>query len=407
MNKRKLFFGVIYAVFLIISGVIGFFIGRMTVPAPVASPIKIGMTIALTGALSQDASYIKEGVLLFESDLNEKGGLLGRPIKVIFYDDESNPDRCVALYEKLIVDDKVDLIIGPFGSSMCYAMSSVAEKYKYPCLMTGGMADEIYARGFKYVFQVFSGTYQPEGEMHASLKVWSSLGAKTISVLNQDSAWPKSSAKGFITLAPQYGMEVVFHEEYPVGATDLSSSIAKMKQANADVVVNIGYYSDNALFTRQASEAGLTGKIIFVYLMTQSYAFYDQLKELSNNVMGCAQWVPNEKLPYPGIHDFIENYKKRYGRLPDQRSAIAYTTLQVICDVVEKVGTTEDKEAIREQILKEDFLGVFGAFRVNATGFQVAHKCVAIQWQNGKQEIIYPADLKTANPVYPFPGWAK
>ena len=226
----------------------------------------------------------------------------------------------------------------------------------------------------------------------------------SIAIINEASSYPKDSANATKHLCLDAGITVPFHDEYPTGVTDLSGLILQLKDADADVVLQVGYFPDGYLFMRQAKELELEPKLFCVVISGQSPEFYDTLGSDSDYVTATVQWVDNPKLPYPGISDFIANYTALYNRRPDQRSAISYGAMQVLETVVTDVGSL-DYDAIRQGFFDAQMDTVFGAYAVDDRGVQQAHKCVLIQWQEGEQVIIWPENLKTGEAEVPFPGW--
>jgi branched-chain amino acid transport system substrate-binding protein len=392
----------LFVVILVIVGVGGFYLGTLLAPAPPeVENLRIGCSLALTGGYAGGASYIKEGYLKWQRDINLRGGLLGRPVEFVIRDDESDPATSALLYEKLITEDKVDLVTGPFSSACTFAMGTTVEKYDMPCLTPGSIALSIYDRGYRNLFMFFT----PEaGEKEPLIETMKAHDLDTIAIINEDSSYPKDSANATIHLCEDAGLTVAFHDEYPYGVTDLSGLILQLKDADADCVLLVGYFPDGYLFMRQAKEAGLEPDMFCVVISGQSPEFYDTLGDDSNYVTATVQWVDNPKLPYPGIEEFIEEYIALWGRRPDQRSAISYGAMQVLEKVVTDVGSI-DYDAIRQGYFDLEMDTVFGAYAVDSRGVQTAHKSLLIQWQDGEQVIIYPEALVTGDAVVPFPGW--
>lgn len=399
--EQKQLIGV-FVILLVVVGVGGFYVGTLMAPAPVTGEtLKIGCSLALTGGYAGGASYIKEGYYMWQRDVNLRGGLLGRPVEFVVYDDESDPATSALLYEKLITEDQVDLVTGPFSSACTFAMSTTVEKYNMPCPTPGSIAMTIYSRGYENVFMFFT----PEsGEKEPLIQTMLDNDLDTIAIINEDSSYPKDSSNATHYLCEDAGIDVVFHDDYPVGVTDLSGLILQLKDADADCVLSVGYFPDGYLFMRQAKEGGLEPAMFCVVISGQSPEFYDTLGSDSDYVTATVQWVDNTKLPYPGIETFITEYIALYGRRPDQRSAISYGAMQVLEKVVTEVGSL-DYDAIRDGLRNTEMDTVFGAYAVDERGVQTAHKCVLIQWQDGEQVIIYPESLSTGDAVVPFPGW--
>jgi branched-chain amino acid transport system substrate-binding protein len=399
--EQKQLYG-LFVILLVIVGVGGFYVGTLMVPAPTEEePLTIGCSLALTGGYAGGASYIKEGYLMWQRDINLRGGLLGRPVQFVILDDESDPATSALLYEKLITEDQVDMVTGPFSSACTFAMATTVEKYNMPCLTPGSIALSIYTRGYKNVFMFFT----PEaGEKYPLIQTMLDNNLESIAIINEDSSYPKDSGNATEYLCEDAGIDVLWHDEYPTGVTDLSGLILQIKEANADCVLQVGYFPDGYLFVNQAKEAGLEPKMFCVVISGQSPEFYDTLGDDSNYITATVQWVDNPKLPYPGIDTFISDYIEMWSRRPDQRSAIAYGAMQVLEHVVTEVGSL-DYDAIRTGYSELEMDTVFGAYAVDSRGVQTAHESLLIQWQDGEQVIIFPESLETGTAEVPFPGW--
>jgi len=238
-------------------------------------PIVIGVSLSATGRYADTGKYQQEACLLWEEIVNKRGGLLGRPVKFIVYDDQSDPTRGAQLFEKLITQDNVDLVLGPYSSAVTQAVSTVTEKYKFPMVAGGASADELWQRGYKYIF----GVYTPApAYFEGMIEILAKEGIKTMAVVNEDSLFPKSTVKGAIEMAEKQGIKIVFREEYPVKATDVSSLLLKAKAANPDVLLGGSYLPDSLLIHRQAKDLNLNPKV-FTYSVGPALPEFYQEKE--------------------------------------------------------------------------------------------------------------------------------
>src|SRR6266487_5240789 len=212
------------------------FVGAMTLVALAGStgalaqaPIKIGASLSLTGTYAQPGSYQKEGYELCQDHLNAKGGLLGRKIEFVFYDDQSMPATGVRLYEKLITEDKVDAVMGPYSSPITEAVANVSEKYQKVMVSPLAATTSIFKKGRKYIFMVIS---PAEAYLEGLVDMAAKRGLKTIAIVNEDTLFTKASAVGVAEIAKKKGLQVVFQEAYPKGNTDFSALLTKLKAAN-------------------------------------------------------------------------------------------------------------------------------------------------------------------------------
>jgi len=364
-------------------------------------PIKIGAAVSLTGSFSRSGMDQKMGYELWQEKINESGGLLGRKVELVIYDDRSEPMTGARLYEKLITDDKVDLLLGPYGSSVTAAVSTTTEKYKMVLIAPGASSKEIWERGYKYVFQMMTpARYQ----LRPAIVLAKSYGYNNIALVNADSAFNKDSATGVIASIEELGLNLVIHEEYPLEAKDLSSLVLKVKSAEPDVVVAICYLPDSMLFTRQAKDANLTPKMFQFGAQGPCVPdFIDNLGEDANGLMGISQWQPGVK--YTGSQEFIDSFNQKFPEVKVSYSiAAAYSACELLKMAVENAQSF-DQEDLREAILALDVVTPFGRFKVDPEGFQIGHDVVLIQIQDGEAFIVWPKEIAEKEVILPFQGW--
>jgi branched-chain amino acid transport system substrate-binding protein len=370
-------------------------------PATAQAPIRIGASLSLTGTYAKLGKYQQEGYQLCAKDLNAKGGLLGRPVEVVVYDDQSMPATGVRLYEKLITEDKVDAVMGPYSSPITEAVANVTEKYRKVMVSPLAATTSIFKKGRKHVFMVIS---PAEVYLEGLIDMAAKRGLKTVAIVNEDTLFTKSSAVGTADLAKKRGLQVVFQEAYPKGNTDFSALLVKMRATNPDVVAAATYFDDAVALTRQMKELNVNPKMLGVTVGGDLPEFYDLLKLNAEYIYGATQW--EAALPYPGQKEFTEGYRKEFGREPVYHSAAGYAGCVVYAEAVKRAGTL-DSDKVREVLLKLETRTAFGDFKVDADGFQIAHKMVMLQWQDGKKVTVWPDDLASGKPRFPTPPWSQ
>jgi branched-chain amino acid transport system substrate-binding protein len=374
-------------------------------PAWAQAPIKIGASLSLTGTYAKPGTYQKEGYELCADDLNRKGGLLGRKVQFVLYDDQSMPATGVRLYEKLITEDKVDAVMGPYSSPITEAVANVTEKYKRVNVAPLAATTSIFKRPAdqkrSYMFMVIS---PAEVYLEGLLDLATKRGLKTIAILNEDTLFAKASANGTADLAKKRGMQVVLQEAYPKGNTDFSALLTKVKSLNPDVIAAATYFDDAVAITRQMKELNVNPKMYGVTVGGDLPEFHGLLKQNAEFVYGATQWEPD--LPYPGQSDFHEAYKRKFNREPSYHSAAGYAGCWIYGEAVRRAGVL-DSDKVREQLLKLEMRTFFGDYKVDADGFQTAHKMVLFQWQDGKKVVVWPDDLAGGKPRYPTPAWGQ
>ena len=210
----------------------GAWLGVTTAPAQ-PKESRVGVALSLSGIFGRDAALLKEVYDLWADTVNRAGGLkvkgAGYPVRLTYYDDESSPQKNAQLVERLATADKVDLILGGFGSSIVFAGSAVAEKYKYPYVSGAASANPIFERGFKYVFATLNKTFE-EVEGAASVFSVAQPAPKTAAIIGADHLFGKLSAEGFKKFMAGMGIDVVYFEIFPVDLTDYNSIMLKVKR---------------------------------------------------------------------------------------------------------------------------------------------------------------------------------
>jgi branched-chain amino acid transport system substrate-binding protein len=370
-----------------------------SLPATAQSPIRIGASLSLTGTYAKLGKNQHEGYQLCIKDLNARGGLLGRKTDLVVYDDQSMPATAVRLYEKLITEDKVDAVMGPYSSPVSEASANVTEKYKKVMVAPLAATTPIFKKGRKYIFMVIS---PAEGYLDGLVDMAAKRGLKTIAVVNEDTLFSKAAAAGAVELARKKNLQVVFTEAYPKGNTDFSALLTKVKAANPDVLAAATYFDDAVALTRQMKELNVNPRMYGVTVGGDLPEFYDTLKQNAEFIYGATQWEPT--LPYPGNQEFFETYKKEFGHEPSYHSAAGYAGCMIYAEAVKRANSL-DADRVREQLLKLETKTIFGEYKVDADGFQVAHKMVTFQWQGEKKVTVWPDEMANGKPRFPTPAW--
>jgi len=379
----------------------GIVLASLPLPAAAQTPIRIGASMSITGSYAKPGTYQKQGYDVCIDELNAKGGLLGRKVELVIYDDQSLPATAVRLYEKLITEDKVDAVMGPYSSAVSEAVANVTEKYKKVMVAPLAATTSIFRKGRKYIFMMIT---PAENYLDGLIDMAAKRGLKTVAIINEDTLFPKASAAGTVEAAKKRGMQVVLQEAYPKGNTDFSALLVKIKAANADVIAAGTYFDDAVAITRQMKELNVNPKMFGLTVGGDIPEFYDLLKQNAEYVYGSTQW--DDSLPYPGQKEFLAAYKKKFNQEPSYHTASGYAGCLIYAEAVKRAGTL-DADRVREQLLKMEIRTAFGDYKVDGDGFQVAHKMVMLQWQDGKRVVVWPDDLAGGKPRYPTPEWSK
>jgi branched-chain amino acid transport system substrate-binding protein len=380
---------------------------------------KVGVAISLSGIFSRDAALFKEVYDFWADTVNKNGGIkvkgTGYPVKLTYYDDESSPQKNAQLVERLATSDKVDIILGAFGSSIVFAASAVTEKYKYPYISGAASANPIFERGFKYVFATLNKTFD---EVEGAAKVFSQLTPKpkTAAVIGADHLFGKLSAEGFKKFAGEMGMEVVHFEIFPVDLTDYNSIMLKVKRANPDLLF-LGGLTANALRAMKAAkEVDFTPKgFSFSYGPTVP-EFVKEFGKDAEGAISASEWLPSFPFKDPvfgSAQAFADAIRARYHHEADYVQAAGAAGVVAQQLAIETLGLTPPlderaREALMEQLHKQDVQTLYGRTKFGPDGGIALKPPIAVQIQGGKSVLVYPADVggtKAGKLMYPLTPW--
>jgi branched-chain amino acid transport system substrate-binding protein len=319
---------------------------------------------------------------------------------MVLYDDKSDPATGVRLYEKLITQDKVEVVLGPYSSAITEAVANITEKYKMPMVSPLAATTSIFKKGRRYAFMILA---PAENYLEGLLDIGLKRGLKTLAIINEDTLFPKATVQGTLELAKKKGMQVVFVEAYPKGNTDFSAILTKVRAANPDLLAAATYFDDAVAITRQMKELDVNPKIYGLTVGGDLPKFYELLGKNAEYVYGATQWEPD--LPYPGAKEFTEAHRKEFpGADLSYHTAAGYAGCQLLVEAMRRAGTT-DGDKVRDALLKIDTKTMFGPYKVDQDGYQVAKGGVLFQWQDGKKVMVFPEDVAAGKPRFPTPPW--
>ena len=324
-------------------------------PAYAQAPIKIGASLSLTGTYAKPGTYQKEGYEVCADELNAKGGLLGRKVEFVMYDDQSSTQTAQRLYEKLITEDKVDAVMGPYSSGITESVAGISEKYKKVLVSPLAATTSIFRQGRKYIFMVIS---PAEVYLEGFVDMAAKRGLKTIAVINEDTLFPKASTAGTVELAKKRGLQVVLQESYPKGNTDFSALLVKLKAANPDVLAAATYFDDAVAITRQMRELNVNPKMFAVTVGGDIPEFYTLLKTNGEYVYGSTQW--DESLSYPGQKEFLAAYTKKFKHEPSYHAAAGYAGCLIYAEAVKRAKEPRCRARARGAPQAQDAHGLRG-----------------------------------------------
>ncbi len=368
-----------------------------------AAEVKIGYSIAKTGLFAPAAPSQINAYNLWVEQVNARGGLnIGgkekRKIKLIQYDDQSNPGNAVRIYEKLITQDKVDLLLAPWGTPHHFAVASVLERYKFP--MIGNTAASVQLRKMKPGNIWFTTAAFPDRLATAMVGLLKSAGVKTVAVLTNQLPFGQENKQFLMPALKKAGIKVVVDSDYPPNIKDMTAILVKVKAAKPDGILALAYPGDSILYMNKARELGIKAKFQYLMVGPSAAFFRGMFKGAANGIVTMGHWSPHGK--NARAKAFFAAYKKKYGQEPDYLDSVeAWVSTEILEQAVAKAGL--DKDKLRKEISTDTFDTIIGKVRfdgvqnaITPTGF--------LQIQNGTIQIIWPKSRATAA-FMPKTGW--
>jgi branched-chain amino acid transport system substrate-binding protein len=365
--------------------------------------VLIGGAISQTGQYAEPAGRQANSIRLWVDDVNARGGLLGHKVVLRLLDDKSDTQTSIKLYEKIITEDKVDLVLGPYSSGITEAVANVTERYKMPFVAYGASSTPIWEKGRKYIFNIVA---PAESFQKGAVHLAKQIGVTKAAVIGQDSLFPRQSGAGAKEWAKKLGIAIVLEENYPAKQTDFTALLQKINAAGAEAVFSNSYFADAAAQLRQMRELNMNFKLYSSTVGPALPNFAEQLGATADYVLGFSLWEPLPAvLGYPGMKEFIEQYEKRYHEKPNYHAGAAYGALQVTEAAVKKAGGFEG-EKLRDALATIESQTVFGHYKVDARGMN-SHEGLTFQILKGKRRVVWPEKWAETKPELPMPEWSK
>jgi branched-chain amino acid transport system substrate-binding protein len=389
--------------------------------AQAADPIKIGFSMALTGGLAPNGKSALLAMQIWESDINAKGGLLGRPVKLIYYDDQSQPGTVPAIYTKLLDIDKCDLVVGPYATAqIAPAMPIVMQRHMdFITLLGLNVNEQFHYDGY---FQI-----APSGRNAGSdfTKGFFEIAAaqnpkpKTIAIAYADQEYSHAAANGAEINAKPLGLKTVYDKSYPPTTTDFSPIVRAIKATNPDILLVASYPPDSVGMVRAIREVGFMPKMVGGAMVgLQSTAIKMQLGPLLNGIINYDFWLPGKTMDFNGVMELIKRYQAKaepagvdplgYYMVP-----FAYAYLEVLADSVEATKGLDQQKLI-EYMHKTTFKTVAGDIKFGSDGEWEKSRMLDVQYQHiagndvgqfrdpKSTVILTPAKYKDGKVIYPY-----
>lgn len=384
-------------------------------------PIKIGFSMALTGPLAANGKQALLGMKIWEEQTNKKGGLLGRPVKLVYYDDQTNPSTVPGIYTKLIDVDKVDLVIGPYATNMAApAMPVIIQKGKVFVILFGLAVNSEFNYD-KFFAMIPTGQNTKPSFTEGFFEVAAAQNPKptTAALVAADAEFSRNACEGARVNAKKFGFKIVYDRTYPPATTDFSPIVRAIQAANPDIVTICSYPLDSVGMVRAVNEVGFKPKMIGGAMVgLQATVFKTQLGPLLNGFVNYETWVPSKAALTPEVQTFLKEYQSRakaegVDPLGYYLGGWGFAYIELLGKAVEGAKSIDDNK-IADFIRKNTIKTIMGDIKFGKNGEWAESGMMQVQYHGIKggdleqfrgmdvQTVVAPAKLSTGKVIYPF-----
>ena len=405
--------GVLCAAMIMLAGLM---------PARAENPITIGFGMALTGGLAPNGKAALLAMQIWEEEINSKGGLLGRPVKLVYYDDQSNPANVPGIYTKLLDVDKVDLVVSGYATNMVAPAMPVIMQHKRTFLSLLGLAvnSEFHYPNY-FSFTPTGGPKPKQSFGRGFFEVAKGLtpAPTTIALVGADAEFARNALEGVHEIVAEMGLKIVYDKTYPATTADYTPIVRAIQATNPDLVFVASYPPDSVGMIRAAHEVGLKARLFGGGMVgLQSTAIKVQLGPLLNGIVDYDFWLPTSKFATPEALDFLKRYQAKAGAagvdaLGYYLPPFAYSYMQVLQQTVEAIKSL-DQQKMADYMRKTTFNTVAGPVKFGPTGEWEEARVMEVQFRDVKsndldqfrdpktEQILWPPSLKTGDVVSPY-----
>ena len=373
-----------------------------------AGPIKVGISLSLSGDFSDSGKAAKNGYQLWRNLVNARGGVLGRKVQLIIKDDTSSPTQAATNYQNFITKDKVDLVFGPFSTLLSAPSAAVANRYGYAFIEPAGGGPAVFQEKLHNVFFTQPAPVLQSADVFVKflLSLPKSQRPKTAAYPSLDDPFSSPITDRVRALLEKAGVKTVYKTIYPSETTDMTPIIQKIASKHPDAVIGGTQSNDAYAQIKAMIQLKFSPKFLFLTNGANNPAQFPS-KVGAKNVNGIfsdGDWFPQERSP--GNTVFVKAYLKAYGgskQTIDPGSAEAYAVGQVVEAVAKKIHSLDNKTII-STLHKGSWPTVEGNLRWNSIG-EPQGSDLLVQWRNGKLNPVFPKNVALAKALVPKPGW--
>ncbi len=378
-----------------------------------AATIRLGAAVSLSGKYSSNGVYTRNGYDLAVARINERGGVkVGDKtykLEVVYYDDESTPARGAQLAERLIQQDGVKYLLGPYSSGLTEAMAPVTEKYGVPMVEANGAAVSLFRKGYKYLFAVLTTTDQYlKGAVEVAAARSDDPTKLRVAMAFENDPFSQDVREGVTADVKRFGMKIVIDDKLPPDLNDMSATLTKVKLLKPDLLIVSGHEKGAATAVRQMADQRVNVPM-FATTHCDSARIAETLGKSAEYTLCAAQWAPSLSYSdelFGSAHDYAALYEKTYNETAPYQAAESSAAVQVFADAFTRAGSLDPK-AVRDALATTDIASFYGPVRIDETGKNAGKPTILFQVQDGQYVVVYPEKWAEAKLRAPTPVWDK
>jgi branched-chain amino acid transport system substrate-binding protein len=371
-----------------------------------AQTVKLGAVVPITGRYAAGGAQVKAGYEIAVEDVNAAGGVqVGGQrarLELQLLDDESDPTKTVSRLEAL-AQDRVAVYLGGFGSDLHAAAAAVAEKNRIPYCGVAFALHAVHERGLKFLFSPFPKSPDIAVETYRFLN--SSIAAdqrpRKVAIFQERTDWGRELGDIWTARSSENGYQVVLRGDYAPLTRDLSDIILRAKNAGAEAVFSLPTPPDGITLARQMKELDFNPKLIMMIRAADAVSWTQSLGKDGDDVLLAPGW--HNGIKFPGVAELNAKHQQRFGRPADVITGPAYACVRIVASAIDRAGRL-DSVAIRDALAATNMQTVIGPVRFRPDGTGVV-QTMFVQWQAGKQQLVWPKNQETAKFKYPATPW--
>jgi branched-chain amino acid transport system substrate-binding protein len=410
-----------FSVVMVLIGALVALLGFGDAGAQGAKPIKIGFGMALTGGLAGNGQGALLAMQIWRDDVNKKGGLLGRPVEFVYYDDQTNPATIPGIYTKLLDVDKVDLVVSGYGTNLIAPAMPIVMERKLLFMGLFGLGNNQKHKYSRY-FQIAPNGPDPAGsfsEGFFELAARQNPKPKTVALVGADAEFPQNALVGAREHVKRLGFQSVYDKTYPPNTVDYTPIARAIKATNPEIVFVASYPPDSTGMILAAQEIGLEPKMFGGGMVGLHFtSLLTKLGPKLNGIVDYGFWVPEPTMKFSGVDAFLAKYQPQAAKagvdpLGFYLPPWAYAMMEVLGGAIEATKGL-DQQKLADYIHATEFNTVVGKVKFGPDGEWAQHRTVTMQFQGikgndveqfkhpGRQVVIYLDAFKSGNLIYPY-----